>query len=104
MLLGGLAVFIASLFLMKFVGTDFMPESDEGQLNIFVELQSGVRVEETIKTTRKIEALIYERYPEVELISASTGSDDEGRFISMFSQSGSNIINFTLVSMPHWIT
>jgi HAE1 family hydrophobic/amphiphilic exporter-1 len=92
----GLLVFFGSLSLMKFVGTDFMPESDEGQINIFVELQSGVRVEETMKTTRAVEALIAERYPEVVLISASTGSDDEGGFISMFSQSGSNMINFTL--------
>jgi HAE1 family hydrophobic/amphiphilic exporter-1 len=99
-LIGGLVIFIASLFLMRFVGTDFMPESDEGQLNIFVELQSGVRVEETINTTRKIEALIYDRYPEVELISSSTGSDDEGGFISLFSQSGSNMINFTLKLYP----
>jgi HAE1 family hydrophobic/amphiphilic exporter-1 len=85
---------------MNYVGTDFMPESDESQLNIFVELQSGVRVEETMNTTRKIEQLIYDRYPEVELISASTGSDDEGGFISMFSQSGSNMINFTLKLYP----
>jgi len=99
-LISGLVVFIFSMYLMKFVGTDFMPESDESQLNIFVELQSGVRVEETINTTRKIEALIYDRYPEVELISASTGSDDEGGFISMFSQSGSNMINFTLKLIP----
>ncbi|MFC2081511.1 efflux RND transporter permease subunit, partial [Bacteroidota bacterium] len=99
-IIGGIAIFIASLFLMKFVGTDFMPESDEGQLNVFVELQSGVRVEETMKTTREIETLINEHYPEVVLISSSTGSDDEGGFISMFSQSGSNMINFTLALKP----
>ncbi len=95
-LISGGVVFIASLLLMKFVGTDFMPESDEGQLNIMVELQSGVRVEETMKTTRRIEGIIREHYPEVELTSSSTGSDDEGGFISMFSQSGSNVINFRL--------
>jgi HAE1 family hydrophobic/amphiphilic exporter-1 len=99
-IISGTVVFISSLFLLNFVGTDFMPESDEGQLNVFVELQSGVRVEETMKTTRKIEEVINRRYPEVELISASTGSDDEGGFISMFSQSGSNMINFTLALAP----
>ncbi len=99
-IISGLVVFFASLLLMKFVGTDFMPESDEGQLNILVELQTGVRVEETMKTTRKVEQIIHENYPEVELISASTGSDDEGGFISMFSQSGSNVINFRLKLSP----
>ena len=99
-LIAGIVVFIVSIYLVKFVHTDFMPESDEGQVNIYVELQSGVRVEETILTTLKIEELIHDRYPEVELISSSTGSDDEGGFISMFSQSGSNIINFTLKLAP----
>ncbi len=95
-LISGTIVFIGSMYLVKFVDTDFMPESDEGQLSIYVELQSGVRVEETMKTTLKIEEILKERYPEVELISSSTGSDDEGGFLSLFSQSGSNIINFTL--------
>lgn len=99
-LIAGLAVFILSLFLLKFVHTDFMPESDEGQLNVYVELQSGLRVEETMVTTQKIEKLINERYPEVELVSSSTGSDDEGGFISMFSQSGSNMINFQIKLYP----
>jgi len=95
-LIGGILVFMVSMYLMKFVQTDFMPESDEGQVNVFVELQSGIRVEETLLTTIKIESMMNDRYPEVELISSSTGSDDEGGFISMFSQSGSNMINFTL--------
>ncbi|KPK83985.1 MAG: multidrug transporter AcrB [Bacteroides sp. SM23_62_1] len=93
-------LFFSSFFLLKFVGTDFMPESDESQLNAAIELQPGIRVEETIRTTRKLEQLINERYPEVDLISTSTGADDEGGFISMFSQSGSNIINLSMRLIP----
>ena len=93
-------LFFSSFFLLKFVGTDFMPESDESQLNAAVELQPGIRVEETMRTTRKLEQLINERYPEVDLISTSTGADDEGGFISMFSQSGSNIINLSMRLVP----
>ncbi|WP_423128934.1 efflux RND transporter permease subunit [Gaoshiqia sp. Z1-71] len=89
-------VFFGSLFLVKFIGTDFMPESDQSRMTAYVELQTGLRVEESIKVTRKLEKIISERYPEVELISSSTGSDDEGGFISMFSTTGSNIVNLTL--------
>lgn len=99
-LLLSMGIFFSSFFLMKFVGTDFMPESDESQLNAAIELQSGIRVEETIKTARNIEKMIRERYPEVELISTSTGADDEGGFISMFSQSGSNVINISMSLVP----
>ena len=94
------AIFISSLFLLKFVGTDFMPESDEGRLSANIELQTGLRVEETTKVTRKLEKLVNERYPEVELISSSSGSDDEGGFISMFTTTGTNIINLMMRLSP----
>ena len=92
-LVGALIIFVGSLFLVKFVGTDFMPEADESQISLAVELQTGTRVEETIKTTRKLEAIIQERYPEVVIVSSSSGSDDEGGMASMFSSTGSNMIN-----------
>jgi len=95
-IIAGLVLFIFSLFLLRYIGTDFMPESDESQLSIYVELQSGLRMEETALTTNKIEQLIRKQYPEVELTSSSTGSEDEGGFMALFSQSGSNIINFRL--------
>ncbi|MCG6189469.1 efflux RND transporter permease subunit [Maribellus maritimus] len=91
-----LVIFVSSLFLTQFIGTDFMPESDESRMSAAIELQSGLRVEETTQVTRKLEQLINERYPEVTLISSSSGSDDEGGFLSMFSTTGSNIINLTL--------
>jgi len=89
-------IFFSSLFLLNFIGTDFMPESDESRLSAAIELQTGTRVEETTKITRKLEKVIHERYPEVELVSSSSGSDDEGSMLSLFSSTGSNIINFTM--------
>ena len=89
-------IFFSSLFLLKFIGTDFMPESDESRLSANIELQTGLRVEETTKVTRKLEQVIKERYPEVSIVSSSSGADDEGGFISMFSTTGTNIINFTM--------
>lgn len=99
-LIASFAFFLGTFFLLKFVGTDFMPQSDEGSLNATIELQAGLRVEETMKTTQKLEQMILKRYPEVELISTSTGADDEGGFSSMFSQSGSNIINLQMSLVP----
>ena len=89
-------IFLSSLFMAKYIGTDFMPESDESRLSATIELQTGLRVEETTKITRKLEKVIQERYPEVKIVSSSSGADDEGGFISLFSTTGSNIINFTM--------
>ena len=99
-LIASLVLFFGSFFLFKFIGTDFMPESDQSSLNATIELQSGMRVEETMKITEKLEKLIIERYPEVALISTSTGADDEGGFSSMFTQTGSNIISIQISLVP----
>ncbi len=93
-------VFFSSLFLTRFIGTDFMPESDESRLSIAIELQTGTRVEETVKVTRKVEQIIREQYPEVEVMASSSGSDDEGSMFSLFTTTGSNMINLMLRLSP----
>lgn len=99
-LLLALAVFVGSMMLFRFVGTDFMPESDESRIMASIELQTGTRVEETLKTTRFLENVIKEKYPEVEVFAASSGSDDEGSMFSLFTTTGSNMINFMMRLSP----
>ncbi|MCE1202181.1 MAG: efflux RND transporter permease subunit [Bacteroidia bacterium] len=88
-----LAIFVGSLMLMRFVGTDFLPQTDESRLTATIELQTGTRVEESMKTARKIEAIIKQDFPEIEIMAVTSGADDEGTMFSAFQQSGSNIIN-----------
>ncbi len=95
-----LAVFAGSLLLLRFVSTDFMPEADESRIAATVELTTGLRVEETLKVTEKIEAIIKERYPEVLIMAASSGSDDAGGMLSLFTQQGSNMINIMMRLKP----
>ncbi len=92
-------VFGASLMLMRFVSTEFFPEADESSLSASVELSTGLRVEETIKTSRQIEQIINERYPEVDRLAISAGSDDEGGMMA-FMDAGSNIINVMMRLVP----
>jgi hydrophobic/amphiphilic exporter-1 (mainly G- bacteria), HAE1 family len=97
-LLGTLSVFAASIIVAVFtVQAEFIPETDQGQVTISVELQPGIRVDETVKTARKIEAYINEKVPEKDLIDISSGSDDNAGYTALFQSSGSNIINVTLV-------
>lgn len=99
-LLSALAIFIGSMMLIQFVHTDFMPESDESRVTASIELQTGTRVEETIKTTRYLEKVINEKFPEVEVMAASSGADDEGSLFSLFMSTGSNMINFMMRLAP----
>lgn len=91
-----LVIFAGSVFLMRFVGTDFLPETDQSRIMASVELQTGTRVEETMQVARKLEKIIQARYPEVVIMAASSGADDEGSMFSLFSTAGSNIINLML--------
>ena len=71
-LLTALAVFIGSMMLFRFVGTDFMPESDESRIMASVELQTGTRVEETLKTAQYLEKVLMEKFPEVQVMAVSS--------------------------------
>lgn len=95
-----LAVFVLSLLLLNFIDTDFMPESDQDQLTASIELQTGLRVEETMKVARHLEEMIAEKIPEAILVSTSSGADEEGGLTSLFSEAGSNIIDITMRLKP----
>lgn len=99
-LLLALAVFIGSLFLFNFISTEFIPESDESQITAEVELTTGLRVEETMKTARELERIIEERYPEVDRYAVASGSTDEGGMAGLFGQSGSNMISLVMGLLP----
>ncbi|MBN1791125.1 MAG: efflux RND transporter permease subunit [Bacteroidales bacterium] len=91
------AFFIFSIVLaVFFVKGEFFPEADQGQITASVELQAGVRVDETVKVARLIDAYINENIPEKDLVSTSSGSDDNAGYTALFQNSGSNIINVTI--------
>ncbi len=95
-MVGALAIFVLSFTLMPFIGTEFIPESDQSLVTAKIELQTGARVDETKMVARKIEDLVKERYPEVQLISSSAGSNDAGGVSAIWSSSGSHILNLQL--------
>ncbi|MDD3876912.1 MAG: efflux RND transporter permease subunit [Bacteroidales bacterium] len=95
-----ITIFVFSLFLMKFVGTDFMPQADQSSISGTIELQTGTRVEESIRIAEKIEQVFEEFVPEKVVYYTSAGADDQGSFFSLFSQTGTNVINFGLRLKP----
>ena len=78
------------------IGTDFMAQQDNGRMSVTVELQRGTRVEETIKAARKIEQRMMALVPEIELISTSTGTNDDAGISALFSSTNNNKISMTV--------
>ncbi len=66
--------FIFSLFLTRFVGNEFIPEEDTGDLRINISLPVGTRLEESDKVARRVEDLLVQDIPEAEYYYVRTGS------------------------------
>lgn len=94
--IAAILVFAGSMLLFTVIDTEFFPQADQSQITMTVELQTGTRVDETMKTTDKIDKILQAKYPEIELLSSSTGVDDEGGFTSMFGAGGTHVITYTL--------
>lgn len=90
-------IFIGSLFLLKRVPSEFFPKTDDGRISATVELPQGVSVEYTMRIARQIDSIIAVKYPEVDIVSTSTGSasDSDNAFAAM-QKTGSHIINYTM--------
>jgi HAE1 family hydrophobic/amphiphilic exporter-1 len=92
-----IGIFIGSIVLAGiFVKAEFMPQTDQGQITVSVELPAGTRVDETVKIARKIDAYVDKEIPEKKLISTTAGAYEESSFEALFTKSGTNIINFTI--------
>lgn len=94
------AIFVASMALFAAIDTEFFPQADESRLTATIELQTGTRVDQTILTANKLDELIKTKYPEVNIMSTSTGADDQGGFAAMFSAQGTHVITYSLRLVP----
>jgi len=75
-----LAVFVASFFVLPLVGTEFVPESDEGRTSFRLTTPVGSSLEYTDAKTRQVEDVL-RGYKEVEFMTANVGTG-EGRNVA----------------------
>ncbi|MBI4981650.1 MAG: efflux RND transporter permease subunit [Candidatus Omnitrophica bacterium] len=82
--------FIASLFMARFVGNEFIPEEDTGDLRITAHLPIGTRLEETDKVAKKIEDIFKDDVPEMRISFVRSG-ESTGMGRRMGQASGTHI-------------
>ncbi|MDP2928301.1 MAG: efflux RND transporter permease subunit [Candidatus Omnitrophota bacterium] len=91
-LIGFVVVFILSLLLLPFVGNEFMPEQDSGDLRITINLPIGTRIEESDKVAKRVEEIFDKNVPEAKFYYARVGQvSGVGRMIG--GSSGTHIIS-----------
>ena len=91
---------IVSLGLIKFIGTEFFPDQDEGQFTISVKLPVGTRSEETDRYLRRIEQILQENIPEIQVMITDIGVPSS-RSGNLFARnSGSHAANIQVGLTP----
>ncbi len=93
-------VFVVSMFLVKVIGTEFMPASDNDRISAQVKLAQGTKLEETVKTAHYLDSVFRVKYKEIEIVSASAGVGDENSLSAIFSETGNYIVNYTFKMVP----
>ena len=91
---------LLSLVLVKFIGTEFFPDQDEGQFSVTVKLPVGTRAEETDRFTRNIEKILQDNIPEIQAMITDIGvpSARSGNFFGR--NSGSHAANIQVALTP----
>ena len=69
---------IASFSLMKFIGSEFMPTLDEGDIILSVETPPSISLAQSRELNLKIQKQVMEKVSEIRSIVARTGSDEIG--------------------------
>jgi len=75
---GGMGIFFISLFMIKAVGTEFIPQADQGEIYGTVELPIGTKIEVTDSVMNVIENIISKEAPEVEVFYSRCGLSSTG--------------------------
>lgn len=89
-----LFVFLGSFVLFRFVGFDFFPASDTGQIQIIAQLPIGTRIDETIKVGEQLQKIMLEEIPEKwrRYIFMRAGTTEQG-FATITGQvEGNNVV------------
>jgi CzcA family heavy metal efflux pump len=99
-LVGIIGIALFSFGLVKFIGTEFFPDQDEGQFTVNIKLPVGARVEETDRFTKQIENLILREVPETNALLADIGVPPSNSGTAFGRNPGSYASNIQVSLLP----
>ena len=92
-----MGIFVGSLFLMKFVGTEFFPTQDNSRIGVSIELPIGTRVEIAQEVTQRLDSLWRTKYKNEILVSNYTvGPASSDNTFASLSDNGSHIVSMNI--------
>lgn len=91
-----LGVFLASMLLMKFVGSEFFPTSDNSRLGVNLELPIGTRVEIAKDVCQRLYKEWTQKYPEIKVFNYTVGQASSDNTWGSMQNNGSHIISMNI--------
>ncbi len=74
----GVLTFAGSLYLVRFVGVEFLPQADEAQFNVAIKTAPGASLQATDRVAQEVETLVRRR-PEVTDLFTTVGGGTQGK-------------------------
>lgn len=78
-----LIAMVIGLFSFKFLGSEFLPELDEGAIWLRVQLPYSVSLDESIHTAKQVRKSLM-TFPQVQYVASQTGRPDNGTDVAGF--------------------
>ena len=91
-----LGIFVGSIFLMKGVGTEFIPTQDNARIGVKLELPIGSRVEYAEEVTSRLDSLWRAKYPEIMISNYTVGPAGSDNTFASLSDNGAHIISMNI--------
>lgn len=84
-----LIIFFASLSLIPFIGSEFVPKEDTGEARVFIRLPVDSNIETTLKAAKRIFDFAIKNIPEKEHVYIFAGQSEQGYSEAMGFEEGS---------------
>ena len=91
-----LGIFVASMFLMKFIGSEFFPVNDNGRLSVSLELPIGTRVDLAKDVSQRLYNEWTQKYPEIKVFNYTVGQASSDNTFASMQDNGSHIISMNI--------
>ena len=76
-------IIVVGLFSFRFLGSEFLPELDEGSIWLRVQLPYSISLDKSVEVSKQVKATLM-KFPQVKNIVSQTGRPDDGTDVAGF--------------------
>ncbi len=90
-MISSIIIIVIGLYSIKFLGTEFLPELDEGSIWLRVQLPYSVSLDKSVEIAKQVREKVI-AFPEVKTVVSQTGRPDDGTDVTGFYNNEFDVI------------